>query len=70
MPMSQAASSATIWLDLIRPAGVCRLESGEAAYAGLLIVLVDRVWQDNSVRLRADQASIALRHERAERAAA
>ena len=66
----RSASYGTIPLDLMRQVGVCRLDSVEAACAGLLIVLVDRVWQDNSVRLRTGQALIKLRHERAERAAA
>ena len=47
----RAASSATIPLDLTRQAGVCRLDSVLAACAGLLIVLVDRVWQGYSLRL-------------------
>ena len=57
----RSASSDTFTLDLVRQAGVCRLESVEAACAGLLIILVVRMWQDKSVRLRTCQCSIATR---------
>ena len=68
--VSQVPSPGSIPLAVIRLPGVPRLESVWAASTALLTVHVDRVWQDNTISLRAAQPSIAMRLGRAERAAA
>ena len=52
MPVSQVTSSVSILPNLIRLAGVSRLESVQAASAALLSVHDHRVWQDSAVRVR------------------
>ena len=62
----RSASSGTIPFDLMRQAGVCRLESVEAACAALLTGHVDRMRQDKALSLQQDQLSITMPLRRAD----